>query len=167
MYPTLQNAPRVEDSINRLGSVVKEDPTYRACISQSVQTCGNETISRLSHTKEDDSACNMFEDATLKTTCINTINTTLATKKVDAKYCIKLENTAKINCENQVTVLQAIMAKDQSLCEKIVLTNTTLSGSEALQDPLNEANDPKSQCLMRVITASKPSTESIKACDAI
>jgi len=161
-----QNAPKVEESLAKVGSKLKEEPAYRACIARSAQMCGSEVVSRFSQEKDSDAACDVFEDVSLKTSCVNAINTELARKKSDISFCAKLDLSNKAMCEQQAIIAQAIKAKDTSLCAKLQTPSKDRpTNSGTMMPPM--MIDSGSQCIMQVVMSLEATSKNLEACKAI
>lgn len=162
-----KNAPRVEETVSKVGDKLKEEPAFRACMSRSIQMCSSEVVSRFAQEKDSDESCNVFEDAALKESCVNAINTELARKKMDTSLCSKLTGFNKDNCEQQTIIAKATKEKDPSICSNLKTPKAeTSSATGAAMMPAMMV-DRDSQCVMQVVMMLEANEKALEACKTI
>ncbi len=161
-----QNAPTIEESLAKVGTKLKAEPSYRACIAQSVQMCGSQAVSQVTRDGKDATACNIFEDPSLKATCSDAINTELAQKSLDTTLCDKVSSTSKASCVRQITVTKAIQTKDIKVCAALKPPKVENTTTGVVMPPLMDTSE-ESQCVLQVIMTMDASDATLKDCDTL
>lgn len=159
-----QNAPKVEESIAKIGDKLKEEPSYRSCVARSLQMCSSEMVSQIAREKDSDKACDIFDDARLKESCVNAIDTELARKTLDTKLCEKVSTGNRINCVQQATTAKAMKEKDIKICGALKPVATGTASGTVMVPP---TIDNESQCIMQVITSLEITEKTLEMCKSI
>lgn len=160
-----KSAPSVEESLEKVGKKLQEEPVFRACIARSTQMCSSEVVSRFVQEKDSDKACGIFDDIALKTSCVNAINMELARKTLDVSLCDKVAETSKAQCIQQATIAKAVKEKDIKACAALKPPKIDNTATGAMMPP--SGMNGQSQCIVQVVMMMDPTEKTLGMCKSI
>ena len=160
-----KSAPKVEETVAKIGAKLKDEPIFRACMERAAKTCSSEVINRYSTEKDSDEACSVFEDSDLRTSCANAVNAQLAKKNADPTLCSKITNASQSNCVNESTVEKAKKDRNPQVC--LSLRKPKASSPSDGTELVDETDNLSDQCLSQLAGVLGTDPKAVSTCHLI